>query len=121
MTITPEKVAELRAKATAGPYKKHVKNYASLGFSIFGVMAGNEVLMELGLDLFPVRHQDLDFMLEAPEMAALIEKQAAEIERLRGALAFYANDHAIPNQGPFGVSSNDFGDVARKALKAVVT
>jgi hypothetical protein len=50
------------------------------------------------------------------EAADRIEAQAAEIERLREALRFYTTDHANPNEGPWGVDSKDFGNVARAAL-----
>jgi len=40
----------------------------------------------------------------------------AENARLRAALHFYSDNHAIPNDGPWGVDSNDFGGVARAAL-----
>ena len=39
-----------------------------------------------------------------------------EIERLQKALQFYAKNHENPNDGPWGVSSTDFGNVARKTL-----
>jgi hypothetical protein len=41
----------------------------------------------------------------------------AENARLREALHFYSGDHAIPNDGPWGVNSNDFGRAARAALE----
>ena len=41
----------------------------------------------------------------------------AENARLREALEYYANDHAVPNDGPWGHDSRDFGGVARKALE----
>ena len=55
---------------------------------------------------------------EAERAAAdLIETQAREIERLRAALRFYADENnPHPNDGPWGVNSSDFGDTARAAL-----
>jgi len=41
----------------------------------------------------------------------------AENARLREAMYFYSGNHAIPNNGPWGVNSNDFGRVAREALE----
>jgi hypothetical protein len=42
---------------------------------------------------------------------------ADEIERLREALRYYAKNHyPNVNDGPWGVNSTDFGDVARAAL-----
>lgn len=46
----------------------------------------------------------LDFELKAVK---------EENERLRERLDYYAKDHPFPNDGPWGVNSNDFGDVAR--------
>lgn len=40
-----------------------------------------------------------------------------EVERMREALRFYSGHHAIPNDGPWGVDSRDFGAVARAALE----
>jgi hypothetical protein len=43
---------------------------------------------------------------------------ADEIERLREALRFYAKTDYLPtSDGPWGVDSDDFGNVARAALK----
>ena len=52
---------------------------------------------------------------EANEMIVGLE---TEIERLREALRYYAKNH-YPNvdDGPWGVNSNDWGDVARAALE----
>ena len=48
------------------------------------------------------------------EAADRIEAQAAEIERLREALEYYAQELMT---GPWGIDSLDFGDVARAALE----
>ena len=46
-----------------------------------------------------------------------IKALRAENERLREALRYYAKNHYPDiNAGPWGVNSNDFGDVARAAL-----
>jgi hypothetical protein len=50
------------------------------------------------------------------EAADTLERQAAEIKRLREALHFYADHHDYPNAGPWGINSDDFGDRARAAL-----
>ncbi len=52
----------------------------------------------------------------ATKSADTLERQAAEIERLRGALRFYADEHEYPSDGPWGVNSDDFGKRARAAL-----
>ena len=44
-----------------------------------------------------------------------VKVQAAEIERLRDALEYYAQELMT---GPWGIDSLDFGDVARAALEA---
>lgn len=41
----------------------------------------------------------------------------AQIPHLTEALEFYASDHKVPNDGPWGISSSDFGSVARGALR----
>ena len=47
----------------------------------------------------------------------LLKEAADEIERLREALRYYAENHyPNVNDGPWGVNSTDFGDVARAAL-----
>jgi len=53
---------------------------------------------------------------DGPKAADTLERQAAEIERLREALRFYADEHEYPSDGPWGVNSDDFGTVARAAL-----
>ena len=51
------------------------------------------------------------------EAADTLERQAAEIERLRGALGYYAKQNwEWPSEGPWGTRSDDFGEVARAAL-----
>jgi hypothetical protein len=49
--------------------------------------------------------------------SARIEALTAEVERKDAALQFYSEDHKNPNDGPWGISSTDFGDVARAALQ----
>lgn len=41
----------------------------------------------------------------------------ARVEKLEGALNYYAANHEWPNEGPWGVDSTDFGEVARAALE----
>jgi hypothetical protein len=53
---------------------------------------------------------------DGPKAANTLERQAAEIERLRGALHFYADHHDYLNAGPWGINSDDFGNRARAAL-----
>ena len=48
---------------------------------------------------------------------ARAEAAEAERDRLREALSFYADFHEAPSDGPWGVESQDFGEVARAALK----
>ena len=51
------------------------------------------------------------------EASADMKEAADEIERLREALRYYAENHyPNVNDGPWGVNSTDFGDVARAAL-----
>jgi hypothetical protein len=40
----------------------------------------------------------------------------ARIEQLEQALRFYVANHLTPNEGPWGINSTDFGEVARAAL-----
>jgi len=60
------------------------------------------------------------------EMLALFNVVAANLpailqalrdgEKMRAALRFYADRHEVPSEGPWGVNSTDFGNVARQAL-----
>ena len=55
------------------------------------------------------------------ELRAKVAKLEAENKALRDALEFYADsNNKRPNDGPWGVSSNDFGRVAREALNSTV-
>ncbi len=58
-----------------------------------------------------VRQYDIPISNQAADR---IEAQAAEIERLREALEYYAQELMT---GPWGIDSLDFGDVARAALE----
>ena len=50
--------------------------------------------------------------------ATAIRSATAEIARLREALRYYADeDNKYPNEGPWGTHSEDWGKVARAALK----
>ena len=65
---------------------------------------------------FPVEFlDDLSLFLDAG--SDQIETLQAENARLREALEYYAKAHKWPNDGPWGIDSKDFGDVARKALE----
>jgi hypothetical protein len=73
-----------------------------------------------------LRAVDHDAMFDYPtstghlitQAADTLERQAAEIERLREALRFYADEYEFPfpSDGPWGVNSDDFGKIARAAL-----
>lgn len=54
---------------------------------------------------------------EVPMEVVKLEELYSENARLRAALHFYSDNHAFPNDGPWGVDSNDFGRVARAALE----
>lgn len=41
---------------------------------------------------------------------------AQRIRELREALDYYGGEHERPSEGPWGVFSNDFGDIARATL-----
>lgn len=51
--------------------------------------------------------------------AALRQPHTDAIKIAREALAFYAEGHPQPSEGPWGAFSTDFGTVARNALAAL--
>jgi hypothetical protein len=53
---------------------------------------------------------------DGPEAAARISALERQVGVMREALRFYADDHEFPSDGPWGVNSDDFGNVARQAL-----
>ena len=55
------------------------------------------------------------------EHDSLIERDAlmtARVTALEAALSYYAKEHKNPSEGPWGLTSTDFGNVARRALEA---
>ena len=56
-------------------------------------------------------------MMPPWEIKAEMDRLTAENERLRAALHYYADFHENPNDGPWGMQSDDFGNVARAALE----
>lgn len=50
------------------------------------------------------------------KMAQELTRLCAENERLRAALHYYADFHENPNDGPWGLNSDDYGRKARAAL-----
>ena len=40
------------------------------------------------------------------------------VTALEAALSYYAKEHKNPSEGPWGLTSTDFGNVARRALEA---
>lgn len=58
------------------------------------------------------------FLHNMPTPLERIAKLEAQVAALRKALHFYADFYENPNEGPWGVNSEDFGKVARKALEA---
>ena len=57
-----------------------------------------------------------DMTQEAEAAEAELATLRAQNERLTGSLRFYADFHENPNDGPWGVNSQDFGKEARAAL-----
>jgi hypothetical protein len=58
----------------------------------------------------PVHHWICD------EAAARILELEAGLATAVDALEFYGGHHECPNEGPWGIDSTDFGNVARQAL-----
>lgn len=48
--------------------------------------------------------------------SAVVFKAADTLQRYRKALEWYGGEQPWPNEGPWGVDSTDFGNLARKAL-----
>lgn len=121
--MTDTERAALKAaaeKATPGPWT-HVANLGQVG-SV--ETADGDVLAQVQA-ITPRDHArrntDAAYIASAHPAAVLAlldecERQKAENARLREALLFYSGHHAIPNDGPWGVASTDFGKVARRAL-----
>jgi hypothetical protein len=92
MTITPDKVAELRAKATPGPwcvdrsYQWPSKVRAAPPFDKFWICDTSNMPDLDGKSIKALDNAAL--IAAAPDMADLIAAQAAEIERLRGACSY---------------------------------
>ena len=61
-----------------------------------------------------------DWAIPLPTHATLLAAamKLPEVAALRKALHFYADFYENPNEGPWGVNSEDFGKVARTALEA---
>jgi hypothetical protein len=60
---------------------------------------------------------DMPINPDGPEAVTRIRELEAEVAALREALAFYADiEYPHPNEGPWGISSDDFGLRARQAL-----
>lgn len=139
MTLDIEAIKARADKATAGPWAWNSRH---------GLGAPNRLVMwpshEYGCDLdIEGEEADLDFIAHArtdiPALIAALE--AAERERdacaglasqavsdmataqnrvtaLEAALSYYAKEHKNPSEGPWGLTSTDFGNVARRALEA---
>jgi hypothetical protein len=65
---------------------------------------------------FPILATEVLFNPDGTAAADLIEAQAAEIDRLREALRFYANTPCNMEFGVVNACPYDDGDIARKAL-----
>lgn len=73
------------------------------------------------IDTLEVKNAELRRALAYAQGEQLrLMQERHELERqlkvAREALVYYASDHARPDEGPWGVNSNDFGDLARAAL-----
>ena len=54
---------------------------------------------------------------QVDNLEAALTTAEQRIATLEKALEFYAKQHRNPNEGPWGINSSDFGNVARAALK----
>ena len=87
------------------------------------LISGTTLLRNCGMgdiaDLLTDHAADFD-TLPLPDHAALLTHamKLPEVAAMVEALHFYADFYENPNEGPWGVNSEDFGKVARTALKA---
>lgn len=56
---------------------------------------------------------------DGPEAASRIAQLEAKLATAVGALEYYAGPHELPNDGPWGAGSEDFGTRAQKALHTI--
>ena len=69
------------------------------------------------MDIVERLRGNADERLAGWQIVVIMHDAADEIERLREALKFYAKNHFPASEGPWGIDSDDFGEVARAALK----
>ena len=128
--MTDADKAALRAlaeKATPGPWQSRgksgkflpmdaweVNNWAVPYYSYAPIYAGPSAVA-VAVSEGDAARENTDYIAAAHPAAVL--SLLDEVERLREALRFYSGHHAIPNDGPWGVDSRDFGAVARAALE----
>ena len=80
-------------------------------------MRAEGVALDAKYEIERLRKDVTAFWNEMELMRSDLSIYAEEIERLREALKFYAKNHFPASEGPWGIDSDDFGEVARAALK----
>jgi hypothetical protein len=76
---------------------------------------GSSVVQRLPIDL-RVAANIMEDTNTFPTGQGIMRDAATRIEQLEEALKFYVANHLIPDEGPWGINSTDFGEVARAAL-----
>lgn len=143
MTITVEQARELKAGITPGDWKTagSVGVYGEVCYEQIGIWGGVTLANAMYSDndeYLPdceTGASNAQAIAAIPDMLDTIIAQAAEIDRLTyklddavsvmrcpevmalaEALHYYADFHENPNDGPWGLASDDYGKVAREAL-----
>lgn len=103
---------------TDGPWRIRVNKRDGQDECDLSICGDIFILAELNGPQYLHQRPNARLIAAAPDLLELIRSLADENKRLRAALTYYAEGHSQnPNEGPWGMASTDFGQLAREALK----
>ena len=104
------RLAEARERATKGEWS--VCQFEGTGFKN-QVMVSPTICTAYGGEGEALANAELIALSGTLDLRAILTR----MEKMEAALRFYAGSHLVPDEGPWGINSNDCGQRANEALE----
>lgn len=83
------------------------------------IYAGKALIAQTGATPVQAQEADARRIARLPDLEAAYIEAVAKLDQAVEALVYYAKDHDVPDEGPWGIGSDDFGNTALAALALI--